>query len=86
MLGGPSDDEIEAFHVFQAPYVQPLQVRHYSEQIPPVEGDEEGLYFVNSAQLVSSNLNNNEVIRHARACATAIGVSAATERARHGRS
>lgn len=72
MFGGPSDAEIEAFSVQRAPYVQPLQVRHYSEQIPPMEGDEEGLFFVNSAQLVSSNLNNNEVIRHARAAAQAL--------------
>jgi protoporphyrinogen oxidase len=73
MLGGPAADEIEAFHVFRAPYVQPLQVRHYSERVPPLVAAEEDLYFVNSAQLVSSNLNNNEVIRHARACAEQIG-------------
>jgi protoporphyrinogen oxidase len=72
MFGAPTAADIEAFTVHRAPYVQPLQVRHYSEQIPPMDGDEAGLYFVNSAQLVNSNLNNNEVIRHARSAAEAL--------------
>jgi protoporphyrinogen oxidase len=69
MFGGSVEGAIEAVHRVRAPYVQPLQVRHYAENVPTVTGDEEGLFFVNSSQLTASNLNNNEIVRHARRAA-----------------
>jgi protoporphyrinogen oxidase len=69
MFGAPLEGDIESVELLRAPHVQPLQVCHYASQVPTLMGDEVGLFFVNSSQLAASNLNNNEVIRHARRAA-----------------
>jgi protoporphyrinogen oxidase len=61
-----SDSDIEARHLFRERFVQPIPVLHYSESVPPMETNVDGLVVANTTQIINSTLNNNEMVKIAR--------------------
>jgi len=55
-------DQIVSVHVNRAFKVQPLQVLGYSELVPRVVTQDQGLFVLNTSQFVNATLNNNEVV------------------------
>jgi protoporphyrinogen oxidase len=55
--------QIESMHINRAVKVQPLQVLGYSHLVPSVRTAHPDFFVLNTAQLSSSALNNNEVVR-----------------------
>lgn len=57
------DSDIEARHLFRERFVQPIPVLHYSDIVPSMETNIEGLLVANTTQIINSTLNNNEMVK-----------------------
>lgn len=57
-----SDSDVEFFGVSRARNVFALPTLHYSENLAPIRTSVDGLYILNSAQIVNGTLNINETI------------------------
>jgi len=55
--------DVQSAHINRAGRVQPLQVIGYSEMVQPPRTQNPDFYVLNTSQIVSGTLNNNEVIR-----------------------
>ena len=66
------DDEIERHMVFRERLVQPIPVLNYSSLVPPMLTGIPGLLLANTTQIVNSTLNNNEMVRIAKAAVDVI--------------
>jgi protoporphyrinogen oxidase len=58
-----NDSDIEARHLFRERFVQPIPVLHYSDIVPGIETNVEGLLVANTTQIINSTLNNNEMVK-----------------------
>ncbi|MHC4240225.1 MAG: hypothetical protein ACYSUC_10820, partial [Planctomycetota bacterium] len=54
---------VERYHVFKAPYAQPVVERHHSGNIPSNETPIEGLYIATMAQIYPEDRGTNYAIR-----------------------
>jgi protoporphyrinogen oxidase len=63
-------DQLLAFRVSRARYVQPLSTLHYSTRVPAMKTSVPGLFFVNSSQITNGTLNVNETINLANRSAS----------------
>jgi protoporphyrinogen oxidase len=72
VIGDFSDADIEARHLFRERFVQPIPVLRYSEIVPPMESDIDGLVVANTTQIINSTLNNNEMVKIARRAVAAV--------------
>jgi protoporphyrinogen oxidase len=61
-----SESEIEARYLFRERFVQPLPVIDYSDLVPEMQTNVEGLLLANTTQIVNSTLNNNEMVKIAK--------------------
>jgi protoporphyrinogen oxidase len=61
-----SDSDLEARYLFRERFVQPIPVLHYSEMVPQMATNVDGLLVANTTQIVNSTLNNNEMVKIAR--------------------
>jgi len=64
-----SDEDIITHAVHREPYVQPLQEIGYSGKIVPMKTPIKNVYIANTAMILNSTLNNNEVIKLAKQAA-----------------
>ncbi|MFC1880774.1 NAD(P)/FAD-dependent oxidoreductase [Thermodesulfobacteriota bacterium] len=64
-----NENEIISNLVHREPYVQQIHEIGYSEKIPPMKTPLKNFYIANTAMIVNSPLNNNEVIKIARKAA-----------------
>jgi len=60
------ESEIERRFIFRERLVQPVPVLHYSDLVPPMQTNVEGLYLSNTTFIINSTLNNNEMVKIAR--------------------
>lgn len=60
------EEDIEKRLVFREKLVQPLPVLHYSDQVPSLATNLEGVFVANTTQIINSTLNNNEMVKIAR--------------------
>jgi protoporphyrinogen oxidase len=60
------DSDIEARHLFRERFVQPIPVLHYSDIVPTMETNMDGVLVANTTQIINSTLNNNEMVKIAR--------------------
>ncbi len=67
-----SESEIETRYLFRERFVQPLPVIDYSDLVPEMRTNVEGLLLANTTQIVNSTLNNNEMVKIAKRAVTAI--------------
>ena len=63
------DSEIEARHLFRERLVQPIPVLNYSEIVPEMSTNIDGLFLANTTQIINSNLNNNAMVKIANRAA-----------------
>lgn len=63
---GLKESDIEARYLFRERLVQPVPVLHYSDIVPPMRTNVEGLLLANTTQIINSNLNNNAMVKIAR--------------------
>ena len=73
-----SDSEIEARYLFRERFVQPLPVIDYSDLVPEMQTNVEGLLLANTTQIVNSTLNNNEMVKIAKRAVAAVAEDRAT--------
>lgn len=57
-----TDDDVVAFRVSRAKNVMAVQALNYSNAVPPMQTSVDGLFIVNSAQIINGNLNVDETI------------------------
>jgi len=57
------ESEIEKRYLFRERFVQPLPVIDYSDLVPRMRTNVEGLLLANTTQIVNSTLNNNEMVK-----------------------
>ncbi len=57
------DSEIEARYLFRERLVQPVPVLHYSDIVPKMQTNINGLFLANTTQIINSNLNNNAMVK-----------------------
>jgi len=57
------DSDIQARHLFRERWVQPVPVLHYSDIVPSMRTNLEGLLVANTTQIINSNLNNNAMVK-----------------------
>lgn len=69
-----SKDDVVAFKVSRARHVFALPTLGYSERVPNVETGVEGVYTVNSSQIVNGTLNVNETVKLGNDFVAAFGV------------
>ena len=60
------ESDIESRHLFRERYVQPIPVLQYSEIVPEMQTNVNGLLVANTTQIINSTLNNNEMVKIAR--------------------
>jgi protoporphyrinogen oxidase len=60
------ESEIENRYLFRERFVQPLPVIDYSDLVPRMRTNVEGLLLANTTQIVNSTLNNNEMVKIAK--------------------
>ncbi len=60
------ESEIETRYLFRERFVQPLPVIDYSDLVPQMRTNVEGLLVANTTQIVNSTLNNNEMVKIAK--------------------
>jgi len=60
---GLRDADIVARHLFRERLVQPVPVLGYSDIVPDVKTNVNGLLLANTTQIVNSNLNNNAMVK-----------------------
>lgn len=63
------DDDIETRFLFRERLVQPIPVLDYSSLVPAMQTSVPHLLLANTTQIVNSTLNNNEMVKIARAAA-----------------
>jgi len=61
-----SESDLESRFLFRERFVQPLPVIDYSELVPPMRTEVNGLLLANTTQIVNSTLNNNEMVKIAK--------------------
>jgi protoporphyrinogen oxidase len=66
------DSDIEARHLFRERFVQPIPVLHYSDIVPAMETNVDGVLVANTTQIINSTLNNNEMVKIARRAVEAV--------------
>jgi protoporphyrinogen oxidase len=66
VIGDLKDSDIEARHLFRERFVQPIPVLHYSDIVPAMETNLDGVLVANTTQIINSTLNNNEMVKIAR--------------------
>jgi protoporphyrinogen oxidase len=66
VIPGLQDSEIKARHLFRERFVQPVPVLRYSDIVPSIETNIDGLLVANTTQIINSTLNNNEMVKIAR--------------------
>jgi len=72
------DEAIQRRYLFRERFVQPVPVRQYSANLPPMQTGIPGLILANTTQIVNSTLNNNAMVEIARrAVEIAIGTGVA---------
>jgi protoporphyrinogen oxidase len=57
------ESDIEAKFLFRERLVQPVPVLQYSDIVPDMRTNIEGLYLANTTQIINSNLNNNAMTK-----------------------
>ena len=57
------DSEIEARYLFRERLVQPIPVLNYSDLVPEMSTNIDGLFLANTTQIINSNLNNNAMVK-----------------------
>jgi protoporphyrinogen oxidase len=57
------DSDIEARFLFRERLVQPVPVLNYSDIVPSMRTNIDGLYLANTTQIINSNLNNNAMVK-----------------------
>ena len=70
-------DWVQRFHVWRAPWAQPVVERHYSTLIPPHQGLLPGLYLASMAQIYPEDRGTNHAVREGRRIAALVRVGAA---------
>lgn len=60
------DSEIQRRYLFRERLVQPVPVLNYSNIVPEMRSNIEGLILANTTQIINSNLNNNAMVKIAR--------------------
>ena len=60
------DESIKRRFLFRERFVQPVAVKHYSANLPPMRTGIPGLILANTTQIVNSTLNNNAMVEIAR--------------------
>ena len=70
-------DWVQRFHVWRAPWAQPVVERHYSTLIPPLQGLLPGLYLASMAQIYPEDRGTNHAVREGRRIAALVRVGAA---------
>jgi protoporphyrinogen oxidase len=66
------DGDIERHYIFRERLVQPIPVLNYSAIVPSVETGIPNLLLANTTQIVNSTLNNNEMVRIAKAAVDSV--------------
>jgi protoporphyrinogen oxidase len=61
-----NESDVEQRFLFRERYVQPVPVLHYSDLVPEMQTNVEGLYLANTTQIINSTLNNNAMVKIAR--------------------
>ena len=61
------EEEIAQKHLFRERFVQPVPVLNYSDLVPPMKTNVEGLLLANTTQIINSTLNNNAMVKIANA-------------------
>ena len=62
-------DHLLAFKVSRARNVMALQSLNYSQRVPPMETSVQGLFILNSSQIINANLNVDETVAQAERAA-----------------
>jgi protoporphyrinogen oxidase len=57
------EEEIAQKHLFRERFVQPVPVLNYSDLVPPMKTNVEGLLLANTTQIINSTLNNNAMVK-----------------------
>ena len=57
------EEEIAQKHLFRERFVQPVPVLNYSDIVPAMETNVEGLLLANTTQIINSTLNNNAMVK-----------------------
>jgi protoporphyrinogen oxidase len=57
------DSDIEARHLFRERLVQPIPVLNYSDIVPEMRTNIDGVFLANTTQIINSNLNNNAMVK-----------------------
>ena len=70
-------DWVQRFHVWRAPWAQPVVERHYSTLIPPLQGLLPGLYLASMAQIYPEDRGTNHAVREGRRIAALVRDGAA---------
>lgn len=70
-------DWVQRFHVWRAPWAQPVVERHYSTLIPPLQGLLPGLYLASMAQIYPEDRGTNHAVREGRRIAALLRDGAA---------
>ena len=70
-------DWVQRFHVWRAPWAQPVVERHYSTLIPPHQGLLPGLYLASMAQIYPEDRGTNHAVREGRRIAALVRDGAA---------
>jgi protoporphyrinogen oxidase len=60
------DSDIERRYLFRERFVQPVPVLHYSDIVPAMRTNVQGLILANTTQIINSTLNNNAMVKIAR--------------------
>jgi protoporphyrinogen oxidase len=58
--------DIECKFLFRERFVQPVPVLNYSDHVPDIQTNVNGLYLANTTQIINSTLNNNAMVKIAR--------------------
>jgi protoporphyrinogen oxidase len=74
-----SEDDIVAIRTSKARNVMAVQGLNYSQRVPAMQTSVEGLFVVNSAQIINGNLNVDETIALAERAVTALAALPASE-------
>lgn len=57
------EEEIAQKHLFRERFVQPVPVLNYSDIVPAMKTNVEGLLLANTTQIINSTLNNNAMVK-----------------------
>lgn len=60
---GLQESDIHKKYLFRERLVQPVPVLHYSDIVPEMQTNVDGLLLANTTQIINSNLNNNAMVK-----------------------